>query len=156
MTLHGSPARRAPEPRSRRWRCTRLMSAAIESYGLIGDCQTAALVGRDGSIDWLCWPRFDSDACFAALIGKPSHGRWLISPSEDAIEVSRCYRRDTLVLETTFRTATGKVTVIDFMQPRGRSSDLIRLVRGDEGEVSMCMELGCVSATARPCHGSAA
>ena len=85
------------------------MSATIESYGLIGDCQTAALVGRDGSIDWLCWPRFDSDACFAALIGKPSNGRWLIAPSDNAIEVSRCYRRDTLVLETTFRTTTGKV-----------------------------------------------
>jgi len=117
------------------------MSAAIESYGLIGDCQTAALVGRDGSIDWLCWPRFDSDACFAALVGRPSNGRWLITPSDDAIEVSRRYRRETLVLETTFRTGTGKVTVIDFMQPRGRSSDLIRLVRGDEGEVPMCMEL---------------
>ncbi len=117
------------------------MSAAIESYGLIGDCQTAALVGRDGSIDWLCWPRFDSDACFAALIGRPSNGRWLIAPSDDALEIKRCYRHDTLVLETTFRTETGKVTVIDFMQPRGRSSDVIRLVRGDEGEVSMCMEL---------------
>ena len=91
------------------------MSAAIESYGLIGDCQTAALVGRDGSIDWLCWPRFAFDACFAALVGKPSNGRWLITPSDDAIEVSRCYRRDTLVLETTFRTDSGKATVIDFM-----------------------------------------
>jgi GH15 family glucan-1,4-alpha-glucosidase len=117
------------------------MSAATENYGLIGDCQTAALVGRDGSIDWLCWPRFDSDACFAARIGKPSNGRWLIAPSDDAIEVSRCYRRDTLVPETTFRTATGQVTVIDFMQPRGRSSDLIRVVRGHEGEMQMCMEL---------------
>jgi len=80
---------------------------AIEDYGLIGDCQTAALVGRDGSIDWLCWPRFDSDACFAALLGKPSHGRWLIAPSDEPVEVSRCYRRDTLVLETTFRTESG-------------------------------------------------
>ena len=118
------------------------MSAAIESYGLIGDCQTAALVGRDGSIDWLCWPCFDSDACFAALLGKPSHGRWLIAPSsDDRVEVSRRYRSDTLILETTFRTGTGKVTVTDFMQARGQSSDLIRLVHGEEGEVPMSMEL---------------
>lgn len=117
------------------------MNAAIEDYGLIGDCETAALVGRDGSIDWLCWPRFDSDACFAALLGAPSNGRWLLSPSDDALEVSRCYRADTLVLETTFRTATGRVTLIDFMLPRDRTSDLVRLVRGDEGDVAMCMEL---------------
>jgi GH15 family glucan-1,4-alpha-glucosidase len=117
------------------------MSAPIESYGLIGDCQTAALVGLDGSIDWLCWPRFDSDACFSALLGKPSHGRWLITISGEAIEVSRRYLPDTLVLETTFKTETGTATLIDFMLPRGRTSDLIRLVRGVEGEVAMCMEL---------------
>jgi GH15 family glucan-1,4-alpha-glucosidase len=117
------------------------MSAPIESYGLIGDCQTAALVGLDGSIDWLCWPRFDSDACFSALLGKPSHGRWLITTSDEIIEVSRRYRPDTLVLETTFKTETGTATLIDFMLPRGRTSDLIRLVRGVEGEVAMCMEL---------------
>jgi GH15 family glucan-1,4-alpha-glucosidase len=117
------------------------MSAPIESYGLIGDCQTAALVGRDGSIDWLCWPRFDSDACFAALLGRPSHGRWLLTASHEIDKVSRCYRRDTLILETTFHTATGRATVIDFMLPRGRHSDLIRIVRGDEGDVTMCMEL---------------
>jgi len=64
----------------------------IENYGLIGDCETAALVGRDGSIDWLCWPRFDSDACFAALLGKPSNGRWLITPTDEVVEVTRCYR----------------------------------------------------------------
>jgi GH15 family glucan-1,4-alpha-glucosidase len=118
------------------------MNAPIESYGLIGDCQTAALVGLDGSIDWLCWPRFDSDACFAALLGTASNGRWLITASDDAIEVTRRYRPDTLVLETTFKTATGTATLIDFMLPRGRTSDLIRLVRGVEGEVAMCMELG--------------
>ncbi len=117
------------------------MNAPIESYGLIGDCQTAALVGLDGSIDWLCWPRFDSDACFAALLGKPSNGRWLITPSCEAVDVSRRYRRDTLVLETTFRTESGSATLIDFMLPRGHTSDLIRVVRGDEGEVPMCMEL---------------
>ena len=118
------------------------MSAPIESYGLIGDCQTAALVGLDGSIDWLCWPRFDSDACFAALLGTSSHGRWLITASDDPIEVTRRYRPDTLVLETTFKTETGTATLIDFMLPRGRTSDLIRLVRGVEGKVAMCMELG--------------
>jgi GH15 family glucan-1,4-alpha-glucosidase len=117
------------------------MSAPIESYGLIGDCQTAALVGCDGSIDWLCWPRFDSDACFAALLGRPSHGRWLITTSHDIVKTSRCYRADTLILETTFQTSAGRATLIDFMLPRGHHSDLIRIVRGDEGEVPMCMEL---------------
>lgn len=117
------------------------MSAPIESYGLIGDCQTAALVGLDGSIDWLCWPRFDSDACFSSLLGNPSNGRWLIATSCGAAEVTRGYRTNTLILETTFRTDDGVATVIDFMLPRGQTSDLIRLVRGDEGEVSMCMEL---------------
>src|SRR5258707_5704977 len=109
------------------------MTASIESYGLIGDCQTAALVGCDGSIDWLCWPRCDSDACFAALLGKPSNGRWLITTCDQPVQMSRCYRKDTLVLETTFRTSTGRVTLIDFMLPRGRTSDLIRLVRGEDG-----------------------
>jgi GH15 family glucan-1,4-alpha-glucosidase len=117
------------------------MSARIESYGLIGDCQTAALVGRDGSIDWLCWPRFDSDACFAALLGRPSHGRWLITTSQGIDKVSRRYRPDTLILETTFQNETGRATVIDFMLPRGHHSDLIRIVRGDEGDVQMCMDL---------------
>ncbi len=117
------------------------MSAPIENYGLIGDCQTAALVGLDGSIDWLCWPRFDSDACFAALVGKPSNGRWLIATSCGTAQVTRRYRKSTLILETVFRTAEGVATVIDFMLPRGQASDLIRVVRGDEGEVSMCMEL---------------
>ena len=95
------------------------MSAPIESYGMIGDCQTAALVGKDGSIDWLCWPRFDSDACFAKLLGGQSNGFWLIAPHDDVTSTSRCYRKDTLVLETTFETETGKATVIDFMLPRG-------------------------------------
>ena len=117
------------------------MSAPIESYGMIGDCQTAALVGSDGSIDWLCWPRFDSDACFAKLLGGQSNGFWLLTPNEEIKSVTRCYRRDTLILETTFETAAGKATVIDFMLPRGPSSDLVRIVRGDKGEVAMCMEL---------------
>src|SRR5215813_5918390 len=107
------------------------MAGRIEDYAMIGDLETAALVGLDGSIDWLCWPRFDSDACFAALLGRPSHGRWLITTSQPIDTVSRCYRPDTLILETTFATATGRATVIDFMLPRGHHSDLIRIVRGD-------------------------
>src|SRR3954469_4727957 len=117
------------------------MSAPIESYGMIGDCKTAALVGLDGSIDWLCWPRFDSDACFAKLLGGQSNGFWLITPYQEITATSRRYRPDTMILETTFETADGKATVIDFMLPHGTSSDLVRIVRCDEGEVSMCMEL---------------
>jgi GH15 family glucan-1,4-alpha-glucosidase len=117
------------------------MTAPIESYGMIGDCKTAALVGKDGSIDWLCWPRFDSDACFARLLGDQSNGFWLIAPHDDIKATTRCYRKDTLILETTFETESGKATVIDFMLPRGASSDLIRIVRGDEGEIAMCTEL---------------
>jgi len=117
------------------------VSAPIESYGLIGDCEAAALVGRDGSIDWLCWPRFDSDALFAKLLGGQSNGFWLITPSQTPERTSRCYRPDTLILETTFETASGKATLIDFMLPRGDSSDLVRVVRCDDGEVTLCMEL---------------
>ena len=82
------------------------MSAPIGSYGMIGDCQTAALVGSNGSVDWLCWPRFDSDACFASLLGGQSNGFWLITPSDEVTSVTRRYRPDTLILETTFQTAT--------------------------------------------------
>jgi GH15 family glucan-1,4-alpha-glucosidase len=117
------------------------MSAPIESYGMIGDCKTAALVGKDGSIDWLCWPRFDSDALFAKLLGGQSNGFWLITPHEEIKAVRRRYRPDTLILETTFETEHGKATLIDFMLPRGDSSDLVRIVRADEGKVAMCMEL---------------
>jgi len=117
------------------------MSAPIESYGMIGDCQTAALVGKDGSIDWLCWPTFSSDACFARLLGGQSNGFWLITPLEEIKSVKRRYRPDTLILETTFEVESGKLTLVDFMLPRGRASDLIRIVRCDEGEVPVCMEL---------------
>ena len=117
------------------------MSAPIESYGLIGDCKTAALVGRDGSIDWLCWPRFDSDALFARLLGGPGNGFWLLAPAQPPRSTSRRYRPDTLILETTFEVESGKATLIDFMLPRVSSSDVVRLVRCDEGEVAMCMEL---------------
>ena len=117
------------------------MSCRIEDYGLIGDCETAALVGRDGSIDWLCWPAFDSDACFAALLGTRKHGRWLIAPTEEITKTSRRYRGDTLILETRFETADGAVALIDFMPPRGNASDVVRLVRGVSGRVRMRMEL---------------
>jgi GH15 family glucan-1,4-alpha-glucosidase len=112
----------------------------IEDYALIGDCHTAALVGRNGSIDWLCLPRFDSPACFAALLGTPQHGHWQIGPSNPR-KVSRRYRPDTLILETDFETADGAVTLVDFMPVRDRRSDLVRMVRGRRGRVAMEMEL---------------
>ena len=109
------------------------MPCRIEDYGLIGDCETAALVGRDGSIDWLCWPAFDSDACFAALLGTRKNGRWLIAPAGEITRTTRRYRGDTLILETRFETAEGAVDLIDFMPPRGKASDVVRLVRGVRG-----------------------
>jgi GH15 family glucan-1,4-alpha-glucosidase len=116
-------------------------TAPIEDYALIGDCETAALVSKGGSIDWLCWPRFDSAACFAALLGTPDHGRWLIEPSVPGWRVTRRYRDHTLILETRLETQAGVVTLIDFMPPRDRNSDIVRLVRGEEGSVVMRMEL---------------
>jgi GH15 family glucan-1,4-alpha-glucosidase len=113
----------------------------IEDYALIGDCESAALVGRDGSIDWLCWPRFDSGACFAALLGGPENGRWRIAPAGETARVERRYRGDSMILETTFTTASGMVTVIDFMPPVGTQSDLVRMVVGKEGRVTMRVEL---------------
>jgi GH15 family glucan-1,4-alpha-glucosidase len=113
----------------------------IEDYALIGDCHSAALVGRDGSIDWLCWPRFDSAACFAALLGTAENGRWLIAPSSRVLSSRRAYRPDTLVLETEFETEEGKVCVIDFMPIRSEQCDLVRLVVGRRGSVPMTMEL---------------
>jgi len=117
------------------------MPSKIEDYGLIGDCETAALVGRNGSIDWLCWPAFDCDACFAALLGTESNGRWLIAPKADITTTARRYRGDSLILETRFETADGVVELVDFMPPRGHASDIIRLVRGISGTVAMRMEL---------------
>jgi GH15 family glucan-1,4-alpha-glucosidase len=93
------------------------MTLPIEDYALIGDCKTAALVGRNGSIDWLCWPRFDSAACFTALLGTPDNGRWLIAPKQPPLAVGRHYRAGTLVLETEFQTETGRAAIIDFMPP---------------------------------------
>ncbi|HET7804838.1 MAG TPA: glycoside hydrolase family 15 protein [Pseudolabrys sp.] len=115
------------------------MTSRIEDYAMIGDLRTAALVGRDGSVDWLCWPRFDSEACFAALLGKPEHGRWQIAPKSDNALVKRRYRHNTLILETHFETDEGAATLIDFMPPQ--SSQLIRIVKGEKGRVTFHNEL---------------
>ena len=117
------------------------MSRKIEDYALIGDCETAALVARDGSIDWLCWPRFDGGACFAALLGGPEHGRWLVAPADAEARITRRYRDDTLILETDFATADGAVTLIDFMPRRRKGSSVVRLVVGTRGRVAMRVEL---------------
>ena len=111
----------------------------IEDYALIGDCHSAALVGRDGSIDWLCWPRFDSAACFAALLGTPEHGRWKISPAGQH-RARRRYRGDSLILETDFETPDGAVRLIDFMPTREEACQLVRIVEGRGGRVKMDLE----------------
>jgi GH15 family glucan-1,4-alpha-glucosidase len=117
------------------------MPNRIEDYAAIGNCETLALVGRDGSIDWLGFPRFDSAACFSALLGDSEQGRWLIAPAANCTKISRQYRGDTLILETTFETETGAACVIDFMWRRDGVSDLIRIVRGLRGTVAMRTEL---------------
>ncbi len=122
----------------------------IEDYGLIGDLQTAALVGRNGSIDWLCLPRFDSASCFSALLGEPAHGRWLIAPVAEARSTERRYRPGTLVLETDVETADGAARLIDFMPRRGDGPpQLVRIVEGLRGRVPMRSEL-----VLRPDYGS--
>ncbi|HEY2507953.1 MAG TPA: glycoside hydrolase family 15 protein [Streptosporangiaceae bacterium] len=120
------------------------MASLIEDYALIGDMQTAALVGRDGSVDWLCLPRFDSDACFAALLGDEHNGQWLICPTAEEGpvarrgEVSRRYQGDSLILETTWHTLSGVVKVLDFMPPRNHANPaLVRIIEGVEGSVEM-------------------
>src|SRR6186997_946734 len=126
------------------------MALRIEDYAMIGDCETAALVGCDGSIDWLCWPRFDSDACFAALLGTPENGRWRIAPKTENYRVTRKYLPGTLILETRFETEEGAVKLTDFMPLRDGAADIVRLVTGESGRVTMCMELivrfgyGCI------------
>ena len=117
------------------------MASRIEDYAMIGDLGSAALVSRDGSIDWLCWPRFDSDACFAALLGTPEHGRWRIAPKNSATRVTRRYRPNTLILETRFETDEGVATLIDFMPPRRQHAHLIRIVKGERGKVAFHSEL---------------
>ena len=118
-----------------------LHGARIEDYAVIGDCETAALVSRDGSIDWLCWPTFSSAACFAAMLGTAENGFWRIRPVEDLIEVRRRYQPGTMVLETTFITKGGEVCLTDFMPPRGNNSDVVRIVHGVSGKVKMHMDL---------------
>jgi GH15 family glucan-1,4-alpha-glucosidase len=106
------------------------MAEAIEDYALIGDCRTAALVGKTGSIDWLYWPRFDSGACFAALLGSSDNGRWLIAPMLPVLGVRREYLPDTLILETELTTSSGTVVLTDFMPTSPKeASDLVRIVR---------------------------
>ncbi len=116
------------------------MTTRIEDYAMIGDCRTAAIICRDGSIDWLCMPRFDSDACFAALLGGPDNGRWSIRPRAKH-KSSRAYRGDSLILETTFTTATGKARVIDFMPPDTPHITLVRIVEGLSGHVDFRTDL---------------
>jgi GH15 family glucan-1,4-alpha-glucosidase len=117
------------------------MPLQIDDYAMIGDCHTAALVGRDGSIDWLCLPRFDSGACFAALLGEPAHGRWLIAPVAEARSTRRRYRDGTLILETEFETDEGAVRIIDCMPLSNERWDVLRIVEGLRGRVAMHMEL---------------
>jgi len=117
------------------------MPLHIEDYALIGDCETAALVGRDGSIDWLCWPRFDSDACFAALLGTPDHGRWLIAAKDATAQITRRYQPNTMILETRFESAEGAATLIDFMPGHQTGSSIVRLVIGERGRFALRTEL---------------
>ncbi|MPZ45122.1 MAG: glycoside hydrolase family 15 protein [Betaproteobacteria bacterium] len=117
------------------------MASKIEDYALVGDCRTAALVGRNGSVDWLCFPRFDSGACFAALLGSNENGCWSLAPRHEVRNVRRAYRGDTLILETEFDTGAGRAKVIDWMTPGSSGPHLFRLVEGIDGEVPMCLEL---------------
>jgi len=118
-----------------------VMQAKLEDYAVIGNGYSAALVNRNATIDWLCWPRFDSDACFAALIGTADNGYWQIAPAQNDAKTSRRYQHDTLILETSFETETGCVCVTDFMPWAGEYPELIRIVRGVSGSVAMNMEL---------------
>ena len=128
-SLTGAPSAEASE------------ALCIEDYALIGDCLTGALVGRNGSIDWLCWPRFDSGACFASLLGTPRNGRWKISPADALASATRSYRGDTMVLETLFETAEGSVALIDFMPYGQENSSVVRRIEGRRGRVRMRLHL---------------
>jgi GH15 family glucan-1,4-alpha-glucosidase len=129
--------RRAPQPASG----SACGAARIEDYALIGDCHSSALVSRTGSIDWLCWPRFDSPACFAALVGTPDNGHWRIAPIAAEVRINRHYRPGTLILETVFETAEGSVALIDFMTAATGYSSVVRIVEGRSGQVAMHFEL---------------
>jgi len=113
----------------------------IEDYGLIGDCLSAALVGRNGAIDWLCWPRFDSNACFSALLGDENHGRWLITAADEDVKITRGYRGDTMILETLFETQGGSFAIIDFMPIGEQASSVVRIVEGRSGKPAVYMNL---------------
>lgn len=117
------------------------MASRIEDYGLLGDLHTAALVGRDGSVDWLCLPRFDAPACFAALLGGDEAGFWRLGPAAGGPADRRRYRGDNLVLESEWDTPDGRVRVLDFMPPRGEAADVVRVVEGVSGAVPMRMAL---------------
>ena len=117
------------------------MPSRIEDYAIVADCRSAALVAKDGSIDWLCLPRFDSDACFAALLGSPDHGRWQIAPAGPVRRVQRRYREGTLILETEYETEEGSVTLVDLMPIFGQGTDVARIVVGNRGRVPMRMVL---------------
>jgi GH15 family glucan-1,4-alpha-glucosidase len=136
------------------------VSSRIEQYAMIGDTQTAALIGDDGSVDWMCAPRFDSGACFAALLGDENQGRWLIAPAAGGRATRRRYRDGTLVLETEFETAEGAVRIIDFMPIRDRTVDMVRIVEGLHGHVPMQMHLtirfdyGSIIPWVRNVHGA--
>src|SRR5438045_7011108 len=131
----------------------------IEDYALLSDTQTGVLVSRDGCIDWLCFPRFDSPACFASLLGEKKNGHWRFFPEEKVEKTRRQYRGDTLILETEIETKSGAVRLTDFMPPRGENPDIIRIVEGLGGKVSMHMELiirfdyGQIVPWVRKCHG---
>ena len=127
-----SKRRSAPKP---------LHAQRIEEYAMIGDCETAALVGRNGSIDWLCWPTFSSNACFAALLGTSEHGYWKIAPEGTVTATTRRYLPDTMIVETTFETKSGTAVLVDFMPPRGQYSDIVRVVRCTRGKVALTMSL---------------
>ena len=113
----------------------------IEDYAVVGDTQTMALIGRNGSVDWLCFPRFDSPACFSSLLGSREHGRWLLAPRGEIRRVRRSYRDATLILETEIDTDEGTVRIVDFMPIRGRNPDLVRIVEGVRGRVTMQLDL---------------
>ncbi|MFL6529525.1 MAG: glycoside hydrolase family 15 protein, partial [Chthoniobacterales bacterium] len=137
----------------------RKSQSRIEDYAFLSDTQTGALVSREGSIDWLCFPRFDSASCFAALLGDASNGRWLLQPKAKIHKIERRYRGDTLILETEFQTHSGLVRLIDFMPPRGTNPDIVRIVEGVRGRVRMQMEMtirfdyGQVVPWVRKAHG---
>src|SRR6266567_4706504 len=132
--------RRTNRKRKRRDRVPKVKTK-IEDYAFLSDTQTGALVSRDGCVDWLCFPRFDSPACFASLLGDTKNGHWRFFPEETVEETRRQYRDETLILETEIETQSGSVRLIDFMPPRGENPDIIRIVEGLRGKVSMHMEL---------------